>query len=213
MRAQFIAVATLLLSTAALADDSLTIFVSDLGHQTTHSTETGPITPGQPVTPINRTHSEWTGSIGIALSHAWTPHWSTEGSISYDQRYMVLTKVSGNFAVTGRQHISTTPIDAMMRYHFPNDSRWQPYVAGGAHYSQGPDITLQTIVSSPDPNGPLVFTKITPGNRLSAQVGVGTTLRITPSVGLQFDARRLLRSNGEVWDPLTRLAFGVNWQL
>ena len=210
MRAQFIALAAVLISTAAFADDHLTLFVSDLGRQTSLTTTSQ---PGNPSVPVNHENTEWTGAIGIAIAHSWSEHWSAEGAIMRDQRYITGTKVRDSVFFTTRERISSTQADAMLRYHFPNESRWNPYVGAGLHYVQAPDIVSQQIAGVPSPGGVVPITTVTPANRPSAQIGVGTTLRITPSVGLQFDAKRLLRGESEVWDPLTRLSFGVNWRL
>jgi len=211
MRARFIAAAAVLFATSAFADDHLTIFVSDIGRQTAHTTTSQ---GGNPAVPVNHETTEWTGSVGIAFAHDWSQYWSTEGSIARDQRYITGTKFVSGVPVTGRQRISTTPADLMMQFHFPNDSRWNPYVGAGAHYVNAPDVATVNLSTLPDPNGnPTLVTAQTFENRLSAQIGIGTTLRITPSVGLQFDVKRLLRGNGTTYDPLTRLQFGVNWRL
>lgn len=201
MKRAFVAIAALLLSTSAIAAEHLTLFASDIGHET------------------HRTQGEWTGGVGLAFSHEWNARWSTEGSIMIDQRYLdglvFLTLTPSNppqvAPATIRKRTTTTPLDLMMRHHFPNGSRWQPYVAAGAHYTNAPDITVAVLPKPGDVPAPVVVKRY--DSRFSAQVGVGTTLRITPRSALQFDLRRLVRDDGAPFDPLTRLSFGVNWRI
>ena len=221
MKKSFIAIATLLLSTSALAADHLTVFVSDVSYETHRWGAFQLGSDGSTYLPIVKKKGEWTGGAGLAFSHEWDAHWSTEGSVMYDQRYLdglrFITLTPSNppqvAPATVRERTSTTPLDLMMRYHFPNGSRWQPYVAAGAHYTNAPDLTVAVLPSGLDPNAPAPVTVRRYDSRLSAQVGVGTTLRITPRTALQFDLRRLVRSEGAPFDPLTRLSFGVNWRL
>ncbi len=211
MRTRLIAAAALLFSTAAFAEDHFTIFVSDPGHQTARTT-TFESTGGTAATPVTQERSEWTGGVGIAFSHSWSMHWSTEGSIEYDRHFVTGTKFVGALPVTARQRVTTTPADLMMRFHFPNDSRWTPYIGAGAHYVGGPGIQRVTLNSISNPNGTVPVT-VTQGydDRFAGQVSAGTSFRITPRFGLQFDLKRLVGVEKVSYDPQTRGSFGVNW--
>jgi outer membrane protein W len=211
MKARFIAVVAVLIATAAQADDHLTIFVSDLGYESARTTTT--FSDGTTAFPVTRKVSEWNGGIGVAFSHAWNARWSTEGSVTFDRHHMTTTRFVNSAPFTAREGVNTMPADLMMRFHFPNDSRWQPYVAAGAHYVAAPSATVASFNGIPNENGLFPVTVRSYGNRFSAQAGIGTTFRITPRVGLQFDVKRLLSSDEAVpFDPKTRGSFGVSWK-
>lgn len=209
MRIRSIAVASLLFAIPLIAEDHFTIFVSDIGYQTGHTTTfDGTATPAVPVT---QKTSEWTGGAGIAFDHDWNSRWATEGSIAIERRYTTGLRLENGIPSTERRRTETFPVDLMMRFRFPNDSRWTPYIAGGAHYVGAPDVVVGTL----NPAASIGFVPVTLGrysNRLSAQLGLGTTFRITPRVGLQFDVKRLLRSDQVFFDPLVRGSFGVNFR-
>lgn len=209
MKARWIAAATLLLATAVYADDGLTIFVNDIERDKATSSTFG--TAGEPAT--TRTVSEWKGGFGVAFSHSWNAQWSAEGSLGFEQYYMNGQRFEASIPVTTREKVRTIPADLMMRFHFPNDSRWKPYVGGGAHYVGAPDITVADISTTPNSAGLFPVTVRRLDSRLSAQVGIGTTFMITPRVGLQFDVKRLLRNDSITFDPLTRGSFGVHWKI
>jgi len=194
MRARFIALSLLLVAaSAASADDHLTVFVNSVG---------------------GGSNSDVSGSGGVSLDHAWSPHWSTEASIGFERRYrdhgIFVDLGNGNFAPeTVRDRIDTYPMDLMMRYHFPNDTRWTPYISGGLHYVGAPGITDFSRGNGIFP-GPLVL--IHYKDRFGAEIGGGTTFRITPHVGLQLDFKQQLRNDNVFFDPVTRSSFGVNWK-
>jgi outer membrane protein W len=209
MKARWIAAATLLLATAVYADDGLTVFVNEIERD--RATSSTFSVAGEPAT--TRTVSEWTGGFGVAFSHSWNARWSAEGSIGLDQHYMDGLRFIASTPVTTHEKVRTIPVDLMMRFQFPNDSRWKPYVGGGARYVGAPDITVADISTTPNPAGlfPVAVRRL--DSRLSAQVGIGTTFMITPRVGLQFDVKRLLRNDSIAFDPLTRGSFGVHWKV
>jgi outer membrane protein W len=209
MRRLSIVLAILLVSTAAAADDHLTVFINNLGH--VDSTQAVYDVTGQPV---SRNVSEWTGGGGLSLDHAWNARWSTEASVGFEQRYnthgiFVPVSSGGNAPATVRDKIDTYPIDLMMRFRFPNESRWTPYIAAGAHYAGAPDITYFQRTNSIFP-GPVTLARYS--DRFGAQIGAGTTFRITPRVGLQLDLKQQLRTHEVFFDPLVRGSFGVNWK-
>ena len=205
MRPQFIAVAILLVAASAASADTLSVFVSDPAYVATHSTtsENG--------VPVNHSTSDLSGGVGLAWDHAWNKRWSTDASVTWDHRHALVSNFDNTFVTTKREGFETYPIDVMMKYHFLNESRWTPYVSAGLHYVNAPDLKI--IVFQQVAGGglaPVTFDRF--GNRLSAQVGVGTSFRITPRVGLQFDLKRQVRQNGIFYDPLTRGSFGVNFK-
>lgn len=193
MRARFIAIIVLLVAaSAASADDHLTLFLNSLGSS----------------------NSEWTGAGGISLDHAWNARWSTEASVALERRY----RFHGVFLDAGngmtapamvRDRVDTYPMDLLMRFHFPNDTRWTPYIALGGHYVAAPSITDFSTGRGIFP-GPI--TLIHYNDRFGGEFGAGTTFRITPHVGLQFDLKQQLRLHPEFFDPVSRGSIGVNWK-
>ena len=186
MRARFIALSVLLVvAFAASADDHFTVFMNDL-------------------------HGG-----GISLDHAWNARWSTEASIGWERRNAIagaFVPVNGGpdvAPVTERRRVDTHPMDLTMRFHFPNDTRWTPYIAAGAHYAAAPGFTYFTNGNGIFP-GPLQIARY--HDRLGAEIGGGTTFRITPHVGLQLDFKQQLRNDNVFFDPVARGSFGVNWK-
>jgi len=204
MKTRFIAVALLLFSLPLFAEDRLTVFINNIGYSTAHTTTSGNNAP------VTRNVSEWSGGGGISLDHSWNERWSTEASIGFDRQHTTGTRFVGGTPVTERQTADTYPVDLMMRFRFPNDTRWAPYIAAGAHYVGAPNVGVLGIVPVVGVGGTDPVTILHYHDRFSAQVGVGTTFRITPHVGLQFDLKRQLQERSIFFDPLTRGSFGVN---
>ena len=181
MRARVAALLLLAVASTAAADDRVSAFVSDVGHGT-----------------------------GLAFAHAWSPRWSTELSWSDERRNARVTTFSTSAPpVTNVQKVHTNPMDLMMRFHFRNDTRWQPYVGAGVHYVAAPN----GILKYPNSIFPL---PVTAGhqydNRTTAQIGGGVMFQVTPHVGLQFDLKQLLDAETVPFDSQTRGSFGVSWK-
>ena len=193
MRARFIAAALLLVSAStAFAGDQFHIFVSDVGY--VESSTTG---------------SSWSGSAGLGFTHVWNPKWSTEGSIAFDRRHALVTEFPFGSPVTQRENIDTYPVDLTMHFRFPNDSRWTPYLTGGVHYVAAPRNFFKPGTFDPVVGAQRIGTERY-GNRTSGELGGGVLFRITPHVGLQFDVKRLLRTDKVLFDPLTRGSAGLS---
>ena len=165
--------------------------------------------------------SQWSGGVAIALSRAWSQRWSTELSVAAERHQGLYTMFELQphqsadllLPVTQRRSFRVFPVDLTSQYRFSNSSRWTPYIFGGVRYVAAPagEHSNASIVS---PNGlqPVTAGFTFGGDRTSAEVGIGTSLRITPHFGLRFDATRLLRSDEVNYDPRVRTAFGVNWR-
>jgi outer membrane protein W len=209
MRRQFIAVAIFLTAASAASADTLGVFVSDPGYAEAHTT-----TSGDGVA-VNHSYAEWSGGIGLAWDHTFNQRWSSEASIMFDRRHTLGTRFEFGVPVTRRQNIDTYPVDVVAKYRFTNESRWTPYVSGGLHYVHAPsnEFAIPVLMAVPGADGTIApITVQHLGDRASLQLGVGTTFRITPSLGLQFDLKRQLRQDGAFYDPLTRGSFGLNWK-
>ncbi|HEX9160602.1 MAG TPA: hypothetical protein VF980_02760 [Thermoanaerobaculia bacterium] len=157
--------------------------------------------------------SDTSASVGLAFARDLTPRWSAELKIA-DQRHSagVVTFVgSPAIAVTERVPFSTHPIDVLAHYRFTNGSRWTPYLSAGVRYVKAPDIHSM-VVSDVQPGAPDARAVQLFGNRYDAQVGVGTTFRITQHFALRLDANALLRNSDVFYDPLFRPSAGLSWR-
>jgi hypothetical protein len=97
---RFMAVAMMFAATSAFAGDTqLSVFTSNLGYTQTER------------------YSEFTGGLGIALSRAFTPHWSAELRLAEERH--------------SRRGLRVFPVDLLTEYRIPNSSRWTPYVNAG----------------------------------------------------------------------------------
>ena len=123
MRKLVVAVASLLVSTAALAQQDkptgVFVFVTNPGY-------------GQ----SERSGNHWDGAFGVALQRMFTPHVSGELTVSHDQhisRFAALDQ-GGNVIAYHTFTATSTPVDLTARYHFFSDGAWKPYVGAGVRY-------------------------------------------------------------------------------
>ena len=202
---------SLILATPVLAGGALTVFGG--GFSRDWVTTTGPASSDGTYRPINR--QEWNGEVGLALSHTWSPRWSTEGSLAIEQNHMYAMEgisagnnTSGLLPVNAK--VRTIPVDLAMRFRLANDKRWKPYVSAGAHYVKAPDVRVG-YTGAPDSNGFYSILTRRPDNRLSAEAGAGLTVMLTSRFGVRADVNRLLRSDDSEFDPVNRATFGLEW--
>jgi len=198
MRPRLIAVATLFLATAALADDRFHIFLTDVGYVSGGETS----------------RSQWSGGAGLGYSHSFNDRWSASASIALERRERVITRfVAGDsIPTTHRENIDAYPVDVLAHFRFPNDSRWTPYLSGGVHYVSAPSNAFRTVYLQSLQPLPVTEFEQRQANRMSAELGAGVSLRITPRMGLQFDLKRLLHSESVQFDPLTRGSVGLSFK-
>ena len=193
MRKAMIAVVALLCASGALAQQTqITVFTSNLGYAESAG------------------NSQWSGGIGLALSRSWSSRWATELAVATEEHRGTYTQYVPAYLVpvTERRSFRVFPVDLVTQYRFTNDTRWTPYITGGVRYVAGPQRNDKIVLGSAGSNGGFAFG----GDRTSAQIGIGTSLRITPHAGLRFDVNRLLRSDDVNYDPLTRVSIGVSWK-
>jgi hypothetical protein len=199
MRAFIVATIVVVCANAATAADSrvmqLSLFTSNIGFGESN---------GQ---------SQWRGGVGLAISRAWNPHWSTELSVAAQRETGPFTMFyaigsNGAFPVTRLRSFAIYPADLTTQYRFLNGSRWTTYVTAGARYVGAPQSShIDVIPGMANPVG----TGWHLAERRSLEAGAGLSVRITPLVGLRLDAMRLLRSDGMIYDPLLRTSFGVSF--
>lgn len=195
MRRLFLAVALMLVATATMAQTQVSVFTSDLGYI---------LSSGH--------YSERTGGFGLALSHALTPHWGLELKIADEKHYggsVVWTDPAATPSVTYRT-FHATPMDLLGQYRFPNSSRWTPYLSAGVHYVSAPNLN-DTFWYRDQEGNVHTYQRKSVGSRAAGEVGVGTSLRITPHFGLRFDANVLV-APGRYYDDLFRPSLGLSWR-
>jgi len=88
---------------------------------------------------------------------------------------------------THRENIDAYPVDVLAHFRFPNDSRWTPYLSGGVHYVSAPSNAFRTVYLQSLQPLPVTEFEQRQANRMSAELGAGASLRLTPRMGLQFD--------------------------
>ncbi len=184
MRALGVAAAVMMCATALLAADAGT---------TQFSVNTSNLSYAQ----SNNT-SEWSGGMALALSRAWSPRWSTEFSVAAEQHVAPYTRFaflpfqsSDQLApLTERRRFRVFPVDLTTQYRFTNGSRWTPYVTGGIRYVAAPAGNNSTA-SILTPDGSIAVTGgfAFAGDRTSAEIGAGTSVRLTPRLSLCASTR------------------------
>ena len=209
-----------LLAAPVFADGAITVFGGGFSRDRIASYES--LTPGPTYTPSTKTQTQWNGEIGVAASHALNQWWSAEASIAYRQSHSYVSVFvpvgAGGVAgpggtsapVTLNREARTFPIDASMRFHFANGSRWKPYVSAGARFVNASNVLVNYF--TPDASGYSPVQTKRADNRLSAEVGAGLTVMLTRRFGLRGDVKRLLRSDDSPFDPLTRTTYGMEWK-
>lgn len=140
-------------------------------------------------------HSE--GGVGLAVSHAFSPSFSTELSVARE-RYTLLRSVSGAppYRLTT---VHVMPIDAMAKYHFLTESRWKPYAGLGLRYASTNEVGRgqYTIFRTPSFN---------------PEVSGGVVFQLRPRIGLVVDAKQLIGTHDLHSDPAFKVSAGFHWR-
>jgi len=178
-------------------------------------------------TESSSTGSNVGGGAGIAFSYVFAPRWSAQVSVAAQEHRDVFTRFTTLITgprgivtyvpVTSVETVRTYPVELLAKYHFENGSRWTPFLGAGMRYVGAPNVPSSTfgIVPTPVPGAPGVISLDNGshfGTRMSAEVAGGVALRLTPSVSLDLEGRRLLRSDGVAYDPVNRAVIGVSWR-
>ena len=140
--------------------------------------------------------AHWVGGIGAAYSMKFTPRFSAQLAAAYEDHrtypYYVLR--SGGIFFVPQARIKTYPIDLTARYHWANDSRWQPFLGAGLRYVAAPNVDPAFRYQS----------------HLNAEVSGGVEFLVRPTLGITVDARQLL-GDRESYDPLLKVSAGVSF--
>jgi outer membrane protein W len=138
----------------------------------------------------------WAGGAGAAYSMKFTPRLSVQLAAAAEEHrtYPYFVIRGGGIFFVPQARIRTYPIDLTARYHWANDTRWQPFLGAGLRYVAAPHV---------DPN----FQYRT---HLNAEVIGGLEFLVRPTLGITVDARQLL-GDRENYDPLLKVSAGVSF--
>jgi outer membrane protein W len=167
--------------------NSVSVFVSDLSvfHSSTYGTRVD-------------------AGYGASFDHMFSKRVSGELSVT-SQRFRSFFTTYGPMGVATTTTFSdrTYPVDATMSYHFLTDSRWKPYVGGGLRY-----------VSSTLHSGPFFGYRESTTRTVDAEVSGGVTFQFRPALGLRFDAKQIMGSNGRsvAGDPDFKASLGLSFR-
>ena len=132
--------------------------------------------------------THFSGGLGLALNHFWTPAFSTELIASRERsfaRYEIGDYVHNSIEVVESRY-TTNSADLLAQYHFRNDSRWKPYIGGGLRYANRPGQVFQK-------------------NEFDAEFDAGVMWNLTRHFGLTFDGRVFTRAS-------FRPSAGLSWR-
>lgn len=137
---------------------------------------------------------------GLAFDERWTPRFSTRIAAGVERPTVC---VGGRFLEVPctEVRLETHPVDLTARYHFVNQTRWQPYFGAGIRYLPAPHLSSETRAalghSYPD--------------HVSPQVAGGVELILSPPLALTAEGLgRITKSDG--YDPNFKVAVGVKWR-
>jgi len=144
-------------------------------------------------------HAE--GGVGVAVSHAFSPIFSTELSIARESYTLFANQAVSNGMISyDRVSVRTTPIDATARYHFVNATRWKPYIGGGLRYVDTHEIGRGT------------FSPRYTFRSVESEIVGGVVFQIRPRIGLIFDGKQLIGNHSLHSDPSFKGSIGFNWR-
>jgi outer membrane protein W len=142
-------------------------------------------------------------AYGAAFDHMFTKRVSAELSVTRQRtRDSVTIFNPGGQAVFASFTNTLYPVDATVSYHFFTDSRWKPYIGGGARYVSG-TTRNDTLFNS------YRFTS----RSLDPEISGGVTFQFRPTLGLRFDAKQTLgNGNSVVGDSSLNVSAGLSFR-
>src|SRR3954452_24711159 len=127
-------------------------------------------------------------AYGAAFDHMFSKRVSAEVSVTRQRTRESFTIFNpGGPAVFASFTNTLYPVDATVSYHFVNDSRWKPYLGGGARYVSGTTQNYGAFNS-------YRFTT----HSLDPEISGGVTFQFRPTLGLRFDAKQTLGNGNSV---------------
>jgi outer membrane protein W len=180
MRKLGIAFGMLLLTSTALAQqNSLSVFLTDWA--------------------IGRTASGTKASAfyGAAFDRFFTPRVSAQIAVSFERHhtYGYVVNPDGSFGNVTPVGFRTYPIDAALRYHFPNETRWTPYLGVGARYVRAPYVSRDFRYQT----------------HFGPEIVGGTTFRVTRAFAVVLDGKVYIGDH-EAYDDRFKPSLGLDWR-
>ncbi|HYU23869.1 MAG TPA: OmpW family outer membrane protein [Thermoanaerobaculia bacterium] len=148
-------------------------------------------------TTTDRQTGQWPSGFGVSYERMFAPRWSVQAAVAVERHRSYSYVVEDNGAITfvDRARLQTVPIDVTARHHWPNDTRWKPYLGFGAHYVAAPGADARFRYR----------------NHLDAEVDGGTFFMLTPAFGVMLDGRVIL-GDREPYDQPFKVSLGVSWR-
>jgi outer membrane protein W len=166
--------------------NTVSVFISDL--TVSHTSSTG---------------TDVDVAYGAAFDHMFSQRVSAELSVTRQRTRESVTIFSpGGQAAFASFTNTLYPVDATVSYHFLTDSRWKPYIGGGARYISG------TTRNDSIFNSYRVST-----HSLDPEISGGVTFQFRPTLGLRFDAKQTLgNGNSVVGDSSLNVSVGLSFR-
>ena len=170
----------LLIAPSALAQgkNSFSVFVNQFGVYTSEG----------------RHH--WYTDYGVAYEASITPHFAAALSVGSEQHasYSYVVDETGFINQVTPVRFRTYPIDLTARYRFVNETRWKPYIGGGARY-----------VAAPHVDSMFGYT-----NRWAPEAVGGVVFQLK-HLGIVADGKLLLGDH-EYYDSALKTSIGLSWR-
>lgn len=148
-------------------------------------------------TSTDRQSGQWPSGFGVSYERMFPSNWSLEAAVAVERHYSYSYIVEDNGLITfvDRERLQTVPIDVTARYHWPNETRWKPYLGFGAHYLAAPNADSRFRYR----------------NHLEGEVNGGTRFMLTPAFGLLLDGRVFV-GDRDSYDQPVKVSLGVSWR-
>lgn len=135
----------------------------------------------------NHSHAD----LGAALEYRWNDRWSLELSLMREEHVITATSLDPAGVTITRDDVASYPVDVMGYYQIHNGTRWKPYLGAGLRY--------ENRVKS-------IFGEF--GDTLSAQLGGGVHVMITPKFSVRADAKYAIPDSEFGSDIKPSIGFG-----
>jgi Outer membrane protein W len=139
---------------------------------------------------------------GAAFEHMFNDRFSGEVSVTSERQQRTFFTVNSTGAIVFDFRRSNTlyPIDANASYHFLTNGPWKPYVGAGLRYVSYTFHGDSALGS---------FQNTT--RSVNPEVSGGITYQFRPNLGLRFDAKQIVGSNGsDIGDPAFKASVGLS---
>lgn len=148
-------------------------------------------------TQTDRVTGSWPSGYGLSYERMIAPRWSVQAAVAFERHhsYPYVVEDNGSITFVDPERLQTFPIDVTARYHWPNDTRWKPFLGFGAHYIAAPNA---------DP-------RFRYRRHVDAELEGGTLFMFTQSFGVVLDGR-VIGGDREPYDQPFHVSFGATWR-